>query len=497
MRKTVFVIGVVFLVFCVSGVSSLASPAAFQSVRTERHTAFSGAVDLPTWYQGDSWTYTIDPLHYVSTNGSFSGTIQNLREEVVGIVGDAYELAVTGEISGQLVVNGISGDLSGDITGTTYMRVSDLAQETTEAHSQGTIIVIVPLPYMLDVAVSSAPALELYDFPTAVGEEWQLLGVSTTTGMFSIPGIYEQSLNGSAPVDEVVSCTAEEAVMVPAGTFECYKVSRGSTSNVWYSSDTGNIVKTVLDQSDGETTIQMTQSLKSFSRAAQPLTVSELVEPVFVLPGDPVTVSGQVVNTGSGTPVQNAVVTISIPSAGQTWTTTTGSDGRYSMIITAPTMHDDTPSGRETGSGGVIVSCTSSGLTGYQVQSLVTIFNTPPGAPSVNGQTDGNVGVAYDYTVSAVDPQSDDVSYLIDWGDGTTSGWIGPFPSGETQTVSHVFATKGTFTISATAKDSYGAVGPAGTLQVKMPLDFSLPFFSHLLERFPHLFPLLRFLLHQ
>ena len=72
---------------------------------------------IPTWYQGDQWTYTIDPLSFSSPNGSFTGTVHNLQETVVGIIGDAYEIGITGEITGDITVSGLQGTLTGEITG--------------------------------------------------------------------------------------------------------------------------------------------------------------------------------------------------------------------------------------------------------------------------------------------------------------------------------------------------------------------------------------------
>jgi len=451
--------------------------------------------DIPTWYQGDEWTYTIDPLYYSSTNGSFSGTIQNFKQKVVGIVGDAYKMSLTGTISGTLIINGTSGTVSGGITGTSYMRLSDLAEETSEIQSQGTILVLfVPFPYNLNLVMTSSPALEVFDFPLAVGEQWQLEAMSTTTGSFIITGIYEQSLNGSQWIDEVVSCTAEESVSVPAGVFDCFKVSYGD-SMVWYSPQVGNNVKSTVDQSSGNTTVQMTQSLKSFSRVAQPLTVSEDIEPAVVAPGVSVVVSGQVTNTGTGAPVQNGAVTIQIPSTGDSWSTTTDSSGQYSKTIVAPTMSDDTACGRETGSGGVVVQCSSGSLSGYRVQTLVTMQDTPPATPSIQGQTKGKPGVAYSYTVVAQDPEADEILYFIDWGDTTNSNWVGPYPSNENVTLSHTFTKKGDYIIKVKAKDVFHAESAWATLEVKMPTSISFHPFLQFFERFPHGFPILRYLL--
>ena len=93
----------------------------------------------------------------------------------------------------------------------------------------------------------------------------------------------------------------------------------------------------------------------------------------MVAPRVSVVISGQAIITGSRQSVQNGVVSIEIPSTGDSWSTTTDSSGQYSKTIVAPTMSDDTPSGRETDSRGVIVQCSSGGLSGYRVQTLVTM----------------------------------------------------------------------------------------------------------------------------
>jgi hypothetical protein len=49
------------------------------------------------------------------------------------------------------------------------------------------------------------------------------------------------------------------------------------------------------------------------------------------------------------------------------------------------------------------------------------------------------------------------VQYLFDWGDGNTSGWIGPFASGQEIIVNYKWSNLGTYTISCKAKDIYGA----------------------------------------
>jgi hypothetical protein len=85
------------------------------------------------------------------------------------------------------------------------------------------------------------------------------------------------------------------------------------------------------------------------------------------------------------------------------------------------------------------------------------IPNNPPEIPMIMGPTNGSVGISYDYLVSSWDPDSDDVSYWVEWGDGTHDGWLGPCPSGEHLIVNHSWSERGSYAIIAKAKDVNGA----------------------------------------
>jgi hypothetical protein len=124
--------------------------------------------------------------------------------------------------------------------------------------------------------------------------------------------------------------------------------------------------------------------------------------------------------------------------------------------------------------------------------------NLPPDPPVISGPANGKAKQPYNYTFNATDPNNDDVSYYIDWGDNTTSGWLGPYPSGDALLQSHTWATKGSYTIKAKAKDIYGNESGWGTFTVSMPLSYEplqVRFFVWLFERFPHAFPILQCLL--
>ena len=132
------------------------------------------------------------------------------------------------------------------------------------------------------------------------------------------------------------------------------------------------------------------------------------------------------------------------------------------------------------------------------IWDFTTKTNTPPNNPTITGPAEGKIKVATDYNFTTTDPDGDDVSYYIEWGDGTNSGWIGPSSSGDTTIQSHTWTKKGTYTIKAKAKDIYGNESDWGQLSVTMPCSYNIPFVQFwikLLERFPNAFPILRHLI--
>jgi len=124
--------------------------------------------------------------------------------------------------------------------------------------------------------------------------------------------------------------------------------------------------------------------------------------------------------------------------------------------------------------------------------------NQPPAAPSITGPTSGTIGQPYNYTVVTTDPEGNTLSYFIDWGDGTNSGWIGPQQSGQQLIVSHTWSKRGAYTVKAKAKDQYDAEGPWGSLKIRIPCiqiplqSLFVQVLEKLVERFPALFPLLK-----
>ncbi len=128
----------------------------------------------------------------------------------------------------------------------------------------------------------------------------------------------------------------------------------------------------------------------------------------------------------------------------------------------------------------------------------ITLVTNPPGAPWIVGVASGKVRQSYDFTFLSNDTDGDDVSFTIDWGDGQTTGWIGPYHSDQPIIQPHTYKKKGTYVVQAKAKDVYGAESAWGTLMVHMPLTYKgglWAFLDLVFARFPNAFPILRHLL--
>jgi hypothetical protein len=102
--------------------------------------------------------------------------------------------------------------------------------------------------------------------------------------------------------------------------------------------------------------------------------------------------------------------------------------------------------------------------------------NLPPNKPNKpSGPTSGKINVEYTYTTNTTDPNSDQVYYNWSWGDGTYSGWLGPYASGAPATASHIWSTKGTYSITVKAKDTFNAESSwSDPLDITVTTEFSV-----------------------
>ncbi len=123
---------------------------------------------------------------------------------------------------------------------------------------------------------------------------------------------------------------------------------------------------------------------------------------------------------------------------------------------------------------------------------LVQESNNGPNEPEIDGPPGGKTGQELTFVFNALDPDGDDVRFVIDWGDGNsdTTDFV---PSGTDKSVSHVWSVAGNYVISVYAEDIFGNMGPSTSFTIMIPRDkvvnnpFLIWFQNH-----PIVFPLLQ-----
>jgi PKD repeat protein len=86
------------------------------------------------------------------------------------------------------------------------------------------------------------------------------------------------------------------------------------------------------------------------------------------------------------------------------------------------------------------------------VEVIIVIANYPPTEPIVNGPIVGIKNETYNFTFLSYDLDNDNISYLIDWDDGTTIETIF-LPNGTLSNHSHSWMNNGVYRISVRATD--------------------------------------------
>jgi hypothetical protein len=132
--------------------------------------------------------------------------------------------------------------------------------------------------------------------------------------------------------------------------------------------------------------------------------------------------------------------------------------------------------------------------------------NNPPSEPDrPSGSSSGKAGIQLTFNSLATDPEGDDIYYLFDWGDGTDSGYLGPYNSGETAQATHAWKKDGVFQVKVKALDMHGFESPwsepfdvsisywnnkvwlIGYISYKEEIDGSIHFYTNCLILFPKL----------
>src|SRR5438105_2434606 len=112
-------------------------------------------------------------------------------------------------------------------------------------------------------------------------------------------------------------------------------------------------------------------------------------------------------------------------------------------------------------------SCTENGIPPAVFSTAtVTVTNAPPSCTLSVVPTRGQAPLSVTATVNCTDPENDISSIVIDWGDGTSDQLCGDGCPTPPITATHTYNTPGTFFVSVTATDAFGAQGTSPTVTV-------------------------------
>ena len=105
-------------------------------------------------------------------------------------------------------------------------------------------------------------------------------------------------------------------------------------------------------------------------------------------------------------------------------------------------------------------------------QTIIISDNHPPNNPIIIGPSRGKVGVAHIFTIVTTDPENQNVSYYIEWGDGTHTGWTDYFTSGQSVHYMHTWYKINEYCVRCKAKDTLGA--ESNWTYLDMPISLNL-----------------------
>ena len=127
------------------------------------------------------------------------------------------------------------------------------------------------------------------------------------------------------------------------------------------------------------------------------------------------------------------------------------------------------------------------GKPGDESVYYIRIGDQPPNMPNIYGAVQGEPGIEYEYGFISIDPENDNLTYDIDWGDGNIETDIGPLPSGEIFPRSHSWDETGTYLVKSRAKDKFDYYGDWSEHEISLPRNkaFNFNLLEFLFERFP------------
>jgi hypothetical protein len=132
--------------------------------------------------------------------------------------------------------------------------------------------------------------------------------------------------------------------------------------------------------------------------------------------------------------------------------------------------------------------------SGDKSESPTWTFSTDPPCvpppPEIDGPTQGESGVIYEFNFVSHYFDNSSIIYEIEWGDGKMIEY-GPYEYGEVITLNHSWDTRGTFIIKARTKDEYGVYSHWSYHEIVIPRGRNVVYIFDLLSLLYNRFPIL------
>lgn len=317
--------------------------------------------DVAAWNTGWNWTWATTFRYQadgtdVTINETVKYTVAG-RETFQGQ--DAYKLNITGTIdsgSGSVAVDGVGNatlsNFSGDVSGTRYVRVSDLAllqeyqDQNMRARAQVSIV-SQNITANIKLRLTPQPGWRVHNFPLNAGDNWQTDTDVEYEGGFtydagSLGGTGNSPFGPDTLEFDAPSVVTSEVITTPiASNVTTKKVTSvnadASMSDVsWWSPTYKNQLKEimVLPLDGGKVTLTRNMKAASIPSGAQ---FSATATPSLTCAGNDVVVSGNLSSGTAGVPVTVKLDKSPVlPGQAVTATGTTGTNGAYSVSIPTP-----------------------------------------------------------------------------------------------------------------------------------------------------------------
>ncbi len=348
------------------------------------------AVDVPSWRLGDEWVY--DGYFNVAgliASGGVSSNVQTLTGDMVSVlesidimtVENRSSLVYTVESIGAFRANGVtldtySGDLIVDYLGVEEYRASDLSLISrsmalnVDFSTFGGFITI----DVADVTIltSYSPPLEVYDFPLAVGENWE--SSYTVTVQWSGSSDYI-----ALPADETTQSESDHVVVGIGNPGVPYTGCGNSYNITTYNSTTGAVTDFVwyCPQVEGDAWRHFEQDLglildfklKGYTPASQSRVIT--VTPAFPawIPDADLGAWVNVTDAG-GSPISGESVEFRYEAESDTRTLSTAANGSVFAVFNTGHFTDPSPTTFDYASHGVIGWISSSNQIGVSTLTL-------------------------------------------------------------------------------------------------------------------------------